>query len=64
MPLHTSMQYNGWTGPNPNSYTTEHKLHALFESEFVTANVTAKDVAPLIASLPRSRWFWAELLGI
>jgi hypothetical protein len=52
MPLHTSMQYNGWTGPNPNNYTTEHKIHALFESEFVTANVTAKDVAPLIAAKP------------
>ncbi len=24
MPLHTSIQYNGWTGPNPNGYTTEH----------------------------------------
>ncbi len=56
MPLHTTIQYNGWTGPNPNGYTTEHKIHALFESEFVAANVKAGDVAPLIA---QSRWFWA-----
>jgi len=21
-PLHTTIQYNGWTGPNPNGYTT------------------------------------------
>ena len=34
-PLHTTIQYNGWTGPNPNGYTTEHKIHALFESTFV-----------------------------
>lgn len=50
MPLHTSMQYNGWTGANPNGYTTEHHIHAQFESDFVAANVKAKDVAPLIAS--------------
>jgi len=51
-PLHTTIQYNGWTGPNPNGYTTEHKIHSLFESTFVTANVKASDVAPLIAAKP------------
>jgi hypothetical protein len=49
MPLHTSIQYNGWTTANPNGYTTEHKIHALFESDFVHENVKAKDVAPLVA---------------
>ena len=48
MPLHASIQYNGWTGPNPNGYTTEHHIHALFESDFVRANVKATDVAPLV----------------
>jgi hypothetical protein len=52
MPLHTTIQYNGWTGPNPNGYTTEHHIHAQFESDFVTANVRAGDVAPLIAQKP------------
>jgi hypothetical protein len=53
MPLHTSIQYNGWVGPNPNGYTTEHHIHALFESEYVHANVKAADVAPLVnASKP------------
>ena len=52
MPLHTTIQYNGWTEANPNGYTTEHHIHALFESEFVTANVKAGDVAPLIAQKP------------
>lgn len=51
-PLHTTMQYNGWTGPNPNGYTTEHKIHALFESTYVSANVKASDVAPLITVKP------------
>jgi len=50
MPLHTSIQYNGWTGPNPNGYTTEHHIHALFESEYVHANVKLDDFAPLVAA--------------
>jgi hypothetical protein len=52
MPLHTTIQYNGWTGPNPNGYTTEHKIHSLFESEFVKAHVTAGEVAPLVVAKP------------
>jgi hypothetical protein len=50
MPLHTSIQYNGWVGPNPNGYTTEHHIHALFESDFVHANVKLADLAPLVAA--------------
>jgi hypothetical protein len=38
-PLHTTIQYNGWTGPNPNGYTTEHKIHWQFEGPFVGANI-------------------------
>jgi len=52
MPLHTSIQYNGWTGPNPHGYTTEHHIHGQFESDFVHANVKPGDVAPLIAAKP------------
>ncbi len=49
MPLHTTDKYNGWSGANPNGYTTEHKIHGLFESEFVHKNVQEKDIAPLVA---------------
>ena len=50
-PLHTTIQYNGWTGPNPNGYTTEHKIHSQFESAFViAANAKTADVAPLVAA--------------
>jgi hypothetical protein len=45
-PLHTSIQYNGWTGPNPNGYTTEHKIHWQFEGPFVGVNLSALDVEP------------------
>lgn len=48
MPLHTSFQYNGWTGPNPNGYTTDHKIHSLFETEFVHKAVKPADVKPLV----------------
>jgi hypothetical protein len=43
-PLHTTIQYNGWTGPNPNGYTTEHKIHYQFESPFVEANMHEAEV--------------------
>jgi hypothetical protein len=49
-PLHTTIQYNGWTGENPNGYTTEHKIHSLFESLYVKANVKDADVQPLVAA--------------
>jgi hypothetical protein len=49
-PLHNTIQYNGWTGPNPHHYTTEHHIHAQFESIFVSANIQPADVAPLVAA--------------
>jgi hypothetical protein len=47
-PLHVTVQYNGWTGPNPNGYTTSHQIHHLFEGPFVAANIHAPDVEPLM----------------
>jgi len=43
-PLHASIQYNGWTGPNPNGYTTAHTIHWQFEGPFVGANIHAPEV--------------------
>lgn len=43
-PLHTTVQYNGWTGPNPNGYSTAHTIHWQFEGPFVGANLHATDV--------------------
>lgn len=45
-PLHTSIQYNGWVGPNPNGYTTEHTIHWQFEGPFVGANIQRPQVEP------------------
>jgi len=52
-PLHTTIQYNGWVGPNPHGYTTEHGIHGLFEATYVAANITAKDFAPIIKAPTR-----------
>jgi len=52
-PLHTTIQYNGWVGPNPNGYTTQHSIHAQFETAYVAANITAKDFAGLVRSPER-----------
>ena len=51
-PLHTTIQYNGWTGVNAKAYTTEHRIHALFESTYVSANIKLAEVAPLVAEKP------------
>jgi hypothetical protein len=47
-PLHTTIHYNGWVGPNPKSYTTEHGIHAKFESTYVAQNITAKDFTKFV----------------
>jgi hypothetical protein len=43
-PAHTTIQYNGWTGPNPNGYATDKRFHARFESAYVGANIKLADV--------------------
>ena len=55
MPLHTSINYNGWVEKeNPNGYTTEHGIHSQFESVYVAANVKPKEIEPLVlASKPK-----------
>jgi hypothetical protein len=51
-PLHTSVNYNGWTGKeNPNGYTTDHKVHWEFEGIYVDANLKESDVKPLVSPL-------------
>ncbi len=45
-PLHTTIKYNGWVGPNPLGYTTSHQIHWQFEGPFVDANIRAPQVLP------------------
>ena len=34
-PLHTTSHFNGWTGPNPNHYTTARSFHAWIDGGFL-----------------------------
>ncbi len=52
-PLHTTVNYNGWTGPNPSGYTTEHTIHWKMEGIFVAANQKELKFAGLVPSQPR-----------
>jgi hypothetical protein len=52
-PLHTTIHYNGWVGANPNGYTTQHGIHAQFETAYVAENVKVKDFAGLVKSPAR-----------
>lgn len=49
-PLHTTTQYNGWTGANPKGYTTAHTIHAQFETAFVDAAVKSNEVGAEVAA--------------
>jgi hypothetical protein len=43
-PLHVTVNYNGWVGPNPTGYTTGHQIHHEFEGPFVAANMHLPEI--------------------
>jgi hypothetical protein len=43
-PLHTTVSYDGWVGPNPHRYTTSRQIHFIFEGKFVVDNIHIADV--------------------
>jgi hypothetical protein len=50
-PLHATVHFNGWGDfPNPQSFTLATNFHARFETDFVNANISEDDVAPLVAA--------------
>lgn len=50
-PLHTSVNSDGWRGPNPNGYTRDRTIHGRFESGFVDAiGLKATDILPRIGA--------------
>lgn len=47
-PLHTTQHFNGWTGPNPNGYTTSNRFHAYIDGGVLeTHAITYETVRPL-----------------
>ena len=51
-PLHTTVNYNGWTTANPNGYTTAKTIHWQMEGVFVAANLKQLKFAPLVPDKP------------
>ena len=43
---------NGWTGEDPNGYTTEHHIHSQFESNYVHDHIHYAEIAKLVADAP------------
>jgi hypothetical protein len=52
-PAHTTIHFNGWTGPNPNGYATDRAFHGRFETAYVQAHLELPDVLPRVAPQPR-----------
>jgi hypothetical protein len=52
-PLHTTVNFNGWTGANPNGYTTDHTIHWQMEGVFVAANFKHLPFADLVPAQAR-----------
>lgn len=47
-PLHTTIHYDDWAGPNPHNERTERGIHSEFETEFVSRNLSAMDFASFV----------------
>jgi TonB family protein len=62
-PLHTTIQYNGWTGSNPNGYSTDHQIHWMFETKFVDAAISEPDVQALMTPLQPIGDEWTDYLA-
>jgi hypothetical protein len=46
-PLHTTLHFNGWAGPNPNGYTTAKSFHQLIDGGYFlkTGGIEAEQLA-------------------
>ena len=53
MTVHASVHYNGWSGPNPNGYAIDKRMHGRFESAYVEAQLKLGDVSVLIPTAAR-----------
>lgn len=61
-PLHTTVSYDGWVGPNPNGYTTQKGIHAEFEGRFVTRTLDQMEIASLVQEPVRQKDPWHDYL--
>jgi len=52
-PAHTTVHYNGWTGPNPNGYASDTRFHSRFESVYVGGHVKLSDLTSRMDTVAR-----------
>lgn len=62
-PLHVTIQYNGWVGPNPNGYTTSRDVHWNFETRFVNDAISEADVKAQMKPLQPVGDEWTDYLA-
>ena len=63
MPMHLSVQYNGWleTSPNPRGYTNDRGFHNRYEALYVNAAVEATVVRPKVLGPQRLANVWDSI---
>jgi len=62
-PHHATIEYNGWTGPNPHGYRTDCETHSRFESQFVTRRLSLDLVLPHLSPPQRRDAYFEEAVG-
>lgn len=58
-PLHTTRHFNGWVGPNPRGYATNHTIHSWIDDGFLRA--TRIRTNALLARIQPARRPWTPL---
>jgi hypothetical protein len=63
MPMHLSIQYNGWldSSPNPKGYTKDRGFHNRYESLYVDAAIEASAVRPKVRRPQRLGAVWKSV---
>jgi S1/P1 Nuclease len=69
-PLHTTIHYDGWVGPNPNGYAVHVEqvpgappgIHWKFEGVFVAQNIKVVDITPHMHPVQRLKDPFADYL--
>lgn len=60
-PHHTTIHFNGWSGPNPNRYSTARNIHGAFEGAFIRANLQTAAVRARMAPPRTVGPIWPEV---
>ncbi len=63
MPMHMSIQYNGWlqTSPNPKNYTKDRTFHSRYEAAYVNAAIEIAAVRPKVQAPQRLNKVWNSI---